>query len=204
MTDPIVTVTGWDGTRLQVEVTFAATPPPPPPPPPPAPLACRVGAAVYPVAGVDILRGMDALVVYRPAPGVNRTRTNEWGTEAAVIGGRVTAVRDRQLSRLQVGTDIPPNGYVLSGHGAARDWMQLHVTVGATVVLDGTPAPDPTPTPTGARSRTIAVYMMDGVGKVSQIPPECNQVRVAFLQGRGLVEWGGDSPAKTAADLQAA
>lgn len=159
-------------------------------------------------------RGVDQLVIYQ-AP-LTVTPTNRWGVEVTVnSSGVVVAVSDRERQGLTAGTVIPPGCRVLSGHRAAAEWLRRYAPAGATVTLpDGettpttptptTPTPTtPTPTtPTVPRGRTVAIYMMDGLGSIGQIPPECSQVRVAFVQGGGLVEWGGDSPARTAADLR--
>ena len=76
-------------------------------------------------------------------------------------------------------------------------------TITVTTVLTPDTQPPNPPPPPPASGRTIAVYMIDGPGKVNQIPPEANQLRIAFVQGRGLVEWGGDTPAQTAAAITA-
>ena len=76
------------------------------------------------------LRGGNQLVIYTPKFG-QRTQTNEFGSEAIVINGVVTQVN---------GADsiIPPNGYVISGHGSAKNWINENITVGTNVELDAT------------------------------------------------------------------
>lgn len=145
-------------------------------------------------AGFPGFRGPDQLVAYT-TPGI-RTGTNRYGAEASVAGwvvGTVTIGRDG-------GITVPAGGVVLSGHGRADAWLQQVCRPGATVEFVHVDAPEPKPVP-AAGGRTLAVYMMDKVGTITQVPSNVTQVRVAFYQGSGLVEWGGDSPAKTAADL---
>ena len=73
-------------------------------------------------------RGPNQLIVYKPAWGL-RTGTNEFGKEAVVINGVVV-----QLT----GADsiIPKNGYVISGHGNAKVWINKNIKIGTRVVLD--------------------------------------------------------------------
>jgi len=74
------------------------------------------------------LRGNNQLVIYTPKFGL-RTSTNEYGSEAIVMDGIVT-----QLN----GADsiIPMSGFVISGHGAAKRWINENITVGAKVNVD--------------------------------------------------------------------
>jgi len=76
-------------------------------------------------------RGPDQLVQYTPEFGEN-TGTNEWGFEAVVQDGVITALG-------AASTTIPQNGYVLSGNGSADTWLRANVVIGASVeVTDGT------------------------------------------------------------------
>ncbi|HYM92193.1 MAG TPA: alpha amylase family protein [bacterium] len=89
----------------------------------------------YDLAGVDIPRAGDALVLYTPAAGAT-TPTSRWGTEVAVASGEVTEVRDRAAGDTDPGpTPIPAGGYVLSGHGAAAGWLARALPVGANVAI---------------------------------------------------------------------
>lgn len=97
--------------------------------------AVQVGKSTFPVSGTDVQRAADSLVVYTPASGTVTT-TNVYGAEAVVVGGVVTALRDRLVTRAG-GTAIPSNGVVLSGHGVARDWLLANARVGASVTLPG-------------------------------------------------------------------
>gem|GEM_PF-5848113 len=96
-------------------------------------VSVTVGGGQFAVSGVDVVRGADALIVYTPAHG-STTRTNQWGTEAVVIDGRITEVRDRQaMGGSALG--IPRDGVVLSGHGDARVFLNQHAAVGVRVVF---------------------------------------------------------------------
>ena len=74
------------------------------------------------------LRGANQLVVYTPRFGF-RTGTNEFGTEAIVEGNTVISLS---------GADslIPANGFVISGHGAAKKWINENVMVGSKIYID--------------------------------------------------------------------
>ncbi len=74
------------------------------------------------------LRGANQLVIYTPGFGY-RTNTNEFGTEAIVSGDTVTSLS---------GADslIPANGFVISGHGNAKKWINENVMVGAKISID--------------------------------------------------------------------
>ena len=74
------------------------------------------------------LRGANQLVIYTPEFGM-RTNTNEFGTEAIVVGNTVTSLS---------GADsiIPANGFVISGHGKAKKWINENIMVGSKISLD--------------------------------------------------------------------
>ena len=74
------------------------------------------------------LRGANQLVVYTPLFGY-RTNTNEFGTEAVIVGDTVTSLS---------GADslIPFDGYVISGHGSAKKWINENVMVGSKIYID--------------------------------------------------------------------
>ena len=73
-------------------------------------------------------RGANQLIIYTKEYG-DRTGTNEFGSEAIVVNGIVTQL---------YGADsiIPPNGYVISGHGAAKNWINENITIGTRVFVD--------------------------------------------------------------------
>ena len=74
------------------------------------------------------LRGPNQLIIYTPAYGV-RTGTNEFGTEAIVENNMVVRLN---------GADsiIPSNGFVISGHGSAKNWITKNIQIGSKVYLD--------------------------------------------------------------------
>lgn len=73
-------------------------------------------------------RGTNQLIIYTKDYGA-RTGTNEFGSEAIVINGTVTQIN---------GADsiIPINGFVVSGHGSAKNWINENITIGTKVYLD--------------------------------------------------------------------
>ena len=74
------------------------------------------------------LRGANQLVVYSPSFGF-RTNTNEFGTEAIIVNDTVVSLS---------GADslIPANGYVISGHGEAKKWINENIMIGSKIYLD--------------------------------------------------------------------
>lgn len=221
--DQLAATIGRASVLAQRASVLASAQPAPVPAPGPAPAPVpgtipdganlvQIGSSTYPLAAVNPTqasnpdgfaqtgwngRGPDQLILC--APPWLTTGANGYGTEALVSSGTVTSMR------LGTGdSTIPAGGYVLSGHGKASGWLRANAGPGKTVQVlhvdqpAPVPAPVPPPTPGG---KTLAVYLMDGKGTISQVAPNITQVRVAFLQGTKLVEWGGDTPAKTAADL---
>ncbi len=71
------------------------------------------------------LRGGDQLIRYTPAFG-KTTGTNEYGAEITVIDGIVV---------MKTGSNsiIPENGYVLSGHGSAKKWLNTNTIIGTFI-----------------------------------------------------------------------
>lgn len=74
------------------------------------------------------LRGTNQLVIYTPSYGL-RTGTNEFGTEAIVSGNIVIDMN---------GADsiIPKDGFVISGHGKAKKWINENISVGSKIYVD--------------------------------------------------------------------
>ena len=72
-------------------------------------------------------READELVVYN---GFGSTGTNNYGYEACVSDGRV-------ISCGRNNSVIPENGFVVSGHGKAMDFLAKTVSIGAKAVIDG-------------------------------------------------------------------
>ncbi len=73
-------------------------------------------------------RGANELIVYTPTYGL-RTGTNEFGSEASVVGNTVVKFG---------GADsiIPNGGFVISGHGKAKTWIQKNLLLGAKIYVD--------------------------------------------------------------------
>ncbi len=74
-------------------------------------------------------RGANQLVIYTPEFGKRTTGTNEFGMEAIVVNGYVTSLS---------GADslIPKNGFVISGHGSAKEWINKNISIGSKIVVD--------------------------------------------------------------------
>ena len=73
-------------------------------------------------------RGVNQLVIYTPIHGT-RTYTNEYGAEAIVKNNIVTEI---------TGADslIPDDGFVISGHGKAKNWINTNIKVGTKIYID--------------------------------------------------------------------
>jgi hypothetical protein len=98
-----------------------------------APSELQIGVSTYSISGINTTRGTDQLIIYTPAFGTH-TFTNEWGMEAAVVGGQVVAIRPYQNKDLFA---IPENGYVISAHGAGRGWLSTRISIGTPVSFVG-------------------------------------------------------------------
>ena len=74
-------------------------------------------------------RGPNQLIIYTPSYSFARTGTNEFGSEAVVVDGIVCEIN---------GADslIPQNGFVVSGHGKAKKWINENLTIGSNVIID--------------------------------------------------------------------
>ncbi len=73
-------------------------------------------------------RGPNKLVIYTPSYGLH-TGTNEYGTEAVVLGNTV-------ISLSGADSTIPQGGLVISGHGVAKNWISKNITVGSKVYIN--------------------------------------------------------------------
>ena len=110
----------------------------------PSPYLCHADGSVEPITegasgAVGMLDGAqfaatqlflengDSLVLYTPARGAD-TGTNQYRAEATVVDGKVTAFGNRATSGAPAAR-TPSNGFVLSGHGPARDWLVAIATV---------------------------------------------------------------------------
>ena len=74
-------------------------------------------------------RGSDQLVVYTRDYGKPTTGTNPYGTEFVVAGGIVTEFGSNN-------SRIPEDGFVVSGHGEAQNWLQENLWYGSRVYLE--------------------------------------------------------------------
>ena len=124
-----------------------------------------LGKRSWPVGGVDAERGEDSLVIYNHYYG-STTRTNEYGQEYIVRGGRVAAVNSSD-------SPIPKDGLVISVHGKAKDAF-AQVKVGDAVrVAEAIGAPwESLPTVIGAGPMLVK----DGAAHVTaaeeEFPPD--------------------------------
>ncbi|NLY51930.1 MAG: phosphodiester glycosidase family protein [Firmicutes bacterium] len=88
---------------------------------------------VRPIDGVNRVRYADELIVYTPDSGPT-TGTNNYGWEVIVEGNRVIGLG-------QGNSSIPENGYVLSGHGNAGQWLR-NLEIGDYIEADWKLTPD--------------------------------------------------------------
>lgn len=76
-------------------------------------------------------RGENELVVYTSAYSKKSTGTNRWGREATISNGRV-------VKRQKADSQIPEDGFVVSGHGPAAKWITSNLLLGTPLaVKDG-------------------------------------------------------------------
>ena len=103
---------------------------------PPLEANCAVlDGRVHFIDGHNEARGVNQLILYTWTPAKQTTETNEHGTEAQVVGGKVLSVVDREQND-PGSTAIPTNGYVLSAHGdAAWWWLNPFAKKDAEVIL---------------------------------------------------------------------
>ncbi len=80
----------------------------------------------FPIAHFNGARGADELVIYNQG---TTTGTNNYGIEACVL-------KDRVVRYGKNNNDIPSGGYVVSGHGAAAEFLAATLAIGAKVVID--------------------------------------------------------------------
>jgi exopolysaccharide biosynthesis protein len=79
--------------------------------------------------GINRPRGRNELVLFTPEFH-ETTLTDDTGTEVIVRGGTVEEVRDNAGS-----STIPPNGFVISATGTARQWARARLRKGVTVAV---------------------------------------------------------------------
>lgn len=86
-----------------------------------------VGSVKHAVRGLNRPLAPDEMIVFTPQ--FHRTTlTNPDGIEVVVRRNRVVSVGD-----LKGSSNIPPDGYVISAVGSARDWMKNHVRRGSKI-----------------------------------------------------------------------
>lgn len=95
-----------------------------------------IGAQQYPIAGTNIERGTNQLVVYTPEE-YQESPASRWGAEVSVVDGVVVEVRDRHDGDAPP-LAVPQDGVVLAGHGEARSWLLDHAQEGAEIDLSAT------------------------------------------------------------------
>ena len=83
------------------------------------------------INGFNITRLADHLVIYNSGRGSN-TGTNKWGAEVAFNNeGVATSDPVYGVGNMQ----IPSNGFVLSGHGKASDWILKNIKKGKKISI---------------------------------------------------------------------
>ncbi|MBS3792948.1 MAG: hypothetical protein V5A87_07010 [Candidatus Bipolaricaulota bacterium] len=85
------------------------------------------------IYGFNQPRGPNQLIVYTTEYG-QRTGTNPWGAEAMVKNGKVVEIRHGFLAQ-ETDSQIPEDGFVLSGHGTAKEWLTSNLEKGSEVEL---------------------------------------------------------------------
>jgi uncharacterized lipoprotein YddW (UPF0748 family) len=94
--------------------------------------------SVYPISNMNPQktngnpggRGINELIVYTPEYGL-KTGTNEYGKEAIVVGNRVVAMSSMD-------SIIPSDGFVISGHGKGKEWIEKNIILGTRVDINKT------------------------------------------------------------------
>ncbi|MFZ3588976.1 glycoside hydrolase family 10 protein [Bacillus sp. DJP31] len=74
-------------------------------------------------------RGGNELIAYTPAYESATTGTNQYGAEVIVRNGIVVEMSGSN-------SPIPQDGFVLSGHGLAKDWLLQFTQVGAKITMN--------------------------------------------------------------------
>ena len=80
----------------------------------------------FAISGYNRERGADELIIYN---GSGNTKTNSYGFEACVVDGRV-------ISCGKNNNVIPNDGFVVSGHGEAADFLANNLCIGARAEID--------------------------------------------------------------------
>ncbi len=80
------------------------------------------------IDSVNGVRNTDQMIVYNPTKGAT-TGTNEYGYEVVVRDGLVTKLGGNN-------SNIPSDGFVVSGHGASLSWLHSNVLIGMRAEYD--------------------------------------------------------------------
>ncbi len=112
-------------------------------------------------------RGPDDLVIYTPDHSL-RTGTNEYGAEAAIRGGLVVQVGGND-------SEIPPDGWVLSGHGRGKDWILKNLQPGDELESEGLRI---------ERRRTARSHLWQAAWLASQCPDDAADLWEALERSR--------------------
>ncbi len=80
------------------------------------------------INSVNGTRNTDNMIIYNPSKGAT-TGTNEYGFEVTVRDGLVTKLGGNN-------SNIPSDGFVVSGHGASLDWLQDNILIGMRAEYD--------------------------------------------------------------------
>lgn len=155
------------------------------------PTTVQIGSQSFPLAGTNVFRDINQLVRFTYSTAQTITPTNQYGVEVVVSAttNKVTSVNNRIAANSTVGTTIPSDSYVLSGHGqgagTAGQWLLDNAVVGITVVLSGTGTPPP---PSGALpAKLIGGYwqMWQGpnVSEITANAPQYNLQYASFAMG---------------------
>jgi uncharacterized lipoprotein YddW (UPF0748 family) len=100
-------------------------------------LAASAWPQAFPIAAIDPGRDSefpggrerDQLIICTPEGGHDTTGTDVLGDEAIVVGGVVVHLGGND-------SEIPENGYVVSGNGSARNWIVRNLSPGTAVAHD--------------------------------------------------------------------
>ncbi|GGA79435.1 alpha amylase family protein [Ornithinibacillus halotolerans] len=87
--------------------------------------------STYAIHGFDKVRLTDELIVYTPEKNAE-SPANQWGIDVVVERDVVVDIVDQVTVGKQV-VPVPEDGYVLSGHGKARQWVLDNLSIGETV-----------------------------------------------------------------------
>lgn len=85
----------------------------------------------YPVQAYNTTRHADEIIIFTP-DAYKESPSNPYGVEVVVIDGVITEIADR-FTTSEPPVQVPENGYVISAHGKARDWVLENMRLGKSV-----------------------------------------------------------------------